>query len=34
MDQIMSDLKHFEREGGGKNQAIIAGGFGQAELEL
>lgn len=34
MDQIMSDLKHFEREEGGKNQPIIAGGFGQAELEL
>ena len=34
MDEIMSDLKHFEREGGEENQTIIAGDFGQAELEL
>lgn len=30
----MSDLKHFEREGGEKNKTIIARGFEQAELEL
>lgn len=32
MGQIMSDLKHFEREGVKKNQIITAGAFGQAVL--